>query len=190
MTFDGSVWTNGPNSVSGNGSALVDLNAGALTTGVVPATQMGSFTNHIDVAATALAAGQVLVYSGTAWTNGPQLSPTGGSGGPTASNNIPVLLSFSGTNVPVNASQGTHFRLVATNNFVLQNPSNASDAQRMIFEIIQDPVGGHTMTLGNAFKLGTDLPFINLTTNANLRDFLTCVYSGTNFYVVGFVKGY
>jgi hypothetical protein len=60
----------------------------------------------------------------------------------------------------------------------------------MTFEIIQDATGGHTMVLGNAFKVGTDLPFINLTTNANLRDFMSCVCSGTNFYVVGFIKGF
>lgn len=109
---------------------------------------------------------------------------------PTPSNNIPVSLVYSGTNVAVNASLGTHFRLLATNNFLLQNPIGASDAQRLLLEIVQDTTGGRTMTFGSAFKLGTDLPVINLTTNAGLRDFITCVCSGTNFYVVGFMKGF
>ena len=155
--------------------------------GTVPAAQMGSFTNHSDVVMAGLTAGQVLVYSGTVWTNG-LLSASGG--GPMPSNNIPVVLAYSGTNVPVNASLGTHFRLMATNNFLLQNPAGASDAQRMLFEIIQDATGGRTMTLGNAFRLGTDIPMINLTTNAGRRDYLTCVCSGTNFYILGQVKGY
>ena len=60
----------------------------------------------------------------------------------------------------------------------------------MVFEIIQDGMGGRTMVLGNAFRLGVDIPMVNLTTNANGRDFLTCVCSGTNFYVVGLVRGY
>jgi hypothetical protein len=155
--------------------------------GTVPAAQVGSFTNHSDVVVSGLTAGQVLIYNGTVWTNG-LLSASGS--GPTPSNNIPVTLAYSGTNVPVNASLGTHFRLTATNNFLLQNPAGASDAQRMVFEIIQDATGGRTMVLGNAFKLGTDIPMVNLTTNAGRRDFLTCVCSGTNFYILGFIKGY
>ena len=63
------------------------------------------------------------------------------TGGPTSSNSIPVSLVYSGTNVAVNAAAGTHFRLLATNNFLLQNPTGASDSQRMTFEIIQDAAG-------------------------------------------------
>ena len=181
------VLTNSGNSYAGNGNALLNLNANALTSGTVPAARLGSFTNHSDVMATGLGAGQVLIYNGAVWTNG-TMSASGG--GPTASNNIPVTLSYSGTNVAVNASLGTHFRLIATNNFLLQNPTGASDAQRLMFEIIQDGTGGRTMVLDNAFKFGLDIPMVNLTTNASLRDFLTCVCSGTNFYVVGLVKGY
>ena len=150
-------------------------------TGTVAPAQVGSFTNHSDVVLSGLTPGQSLAFSGTGLTNG-LISPTG--------NGMLVSLSFSGTNVPVNASVGTTFRLLATNNFLLQNPTGTSDGQRLIFEIIQDATGGRTMTLGSAFKLGTDLPLIFLTTNANRRDFLTCVNSGTNVFVVGFVKGY
>jgi hypothetical protein len=154
--------------------------------GTVPASVQGSLTNHTDVGAGNLGAGQVLAYNGALWTNGLPAVYTA----PSASNNIAITLSYSGTNVPVNAALGTHFRLLATNNFVLQNPTGAGDAQRLMFEIIQDATGGRTMTLGSAFKLSTDIPFVNLSTNANGRDFLTCVRSGTNFYVLGLVKGY
>jgi hypothetical protein len=132
-----------------------------------------------------LAAGQVLVYSGTVWTNAP-MPPSPGAAGV----NAPVLLTYSGTNVPVNAALGNYFRLTATNNFQLQNPTGAIDAQRMMFEVIQDAGGGRAMSFGNAFKFGTDLPVVNLSTNAGLRDFITTICSGTNFYVVGFVKGF
>jgi hypothetical protein len=187
LTYNGAVWTNTANSLPNNGAGLTNLNASALVTGVVPAAQVGSLTNHSDVLATNLAAGNILTYNGAVWTNGPLPSATGG---PTPSNSIPVSLVYSGTNVSVNAAAGTHFRLLATNNFLLQNPTGASDAQRVTFEIIQDATGGRTMVLGNAFKVGTDLPFVNLTTNANLRDFMTCICSGTNFYVVGLIKGF
>ncbi len=187
-TYGGLVaLTNSGNSYAGNGSALSNLNAGAFSSGIMPAAQMGSFTNHSDVVVAGLTAGQVLVFSGAVWTNA---SVSAAGAGPTPSNNIPVTLAYSGTNVPVNAALGTHFRLTATNNFLLQNPVGASDAQRLVFEIVQDAVGWRTMVLGNAFKLGTDIPMVNLTTNAGRRDFLTCVCSGTNFYILGFIKGY
>ncbi len=152
--------------------------------GTVPPAQMGKFTNHSDVVVAGLAAAQVLVYSGSVWTNGPLPSAS------FASNAPPVSLSYSGTNVPVNAALGCHFRLVATNNFLLGNPTGASDGQRIVFEVIQDATGGRTLTLGSAFRLGTDISAVNLTPTANRRDFLTGVYSGTNFYVLGLVKGY
>lgn len=151
--------------------------------GTAPPSAIGSFTNHSDVVTTGLVPGQGIFYSGAVWTNGAVTMPS-------VSNNVPVWLGYSGTNVWVDASAGTHFRLSVTNNFLLLNPSNAADAQRMIFEFIQDTNGGHTMSLGGAFKLGTDVSMVNLSTNAGRRDFLTCVSSGTNFYVVGFVKGY
>lgn len=157
----------------------------AQLSGTVPAAQAGSFTNHADLVVTGLAAGHTMIFNGTVWTN--SLPP---AAGPSPSNNIPVVLSFSGTNVAVDASAGTHFRLNVTNNFLLLNPTGAVDAQRLLFEIVQDAAGGHTMTLGSAFKLGLDIPMVNLTTNGYRRDFMTCVFSGTNFYVVGFVKGY
>ncbi len=169
----------------GNGSGLIGLNASALSSGVVPPAQEGALTNHLDVAVLGLVPGQVLVYNGTSWVNAPL--PSGGQGQGTS---VPVSLTYSGTNVPVNAAVGTHFRLTATNNFLLQNPTGAADGQRMVFEIIQDPTGGRTMTFGNAFKFSTDLPVANLSTNAGLRDFITCICSGTNFYVVGFIKGF
>src|SRR5436190_1511007 len=158
------------------------ITAGNLA-GAIPAAQLGKLTNHVDVSVAGLAAGQILIYDGAFWTNAPS-----GSTGNMGTNSAPVALAFSGTNVPVNASAGTHFRLLATNHFLLQNPAGASDSQRLVFELIQDGIGGRTMALGNAYKLGLDLPVINLTTNANGRDFMTCIASGTNFYVVGFIK--
>lgn len=160
------------------------ITAGTLATPITAA-QTGSLTNHDDVSVANLIAGQILIYNGSFWTNA--ALPSAGNNG---TNPAPVTLAYSGTNVPVNAAAGTHFRLVVTNNFLLQNPTGATDGQRLLFELIQDGVGGRTMALGNAFRLGLDLPVINLTTNANGRDFITCLASGTNFYVTGFIKGF
>ncbi len=63
--------------ITGNGSAITNLNASNLASGTVPYARAGSFTNHNDVTVTGLAAGNVIGWSGTAWTNGPQ---SGGGG--------------------------------------------------------------------------------------------------------------
>lgn len=112
------------------------------------------------------------------------------SGGPTASNAIPVTLAYEGTNVAVDAALGTHFRLTITNAFLLQSPAHSQDGQRIMCELIQDATGIRTMVLDSAFKLGADIPTIVLTTNAGQRDFLTAVCNGTNWYVVGFIRGF
>ena len=120
--------------------------------GPIAQAQLGSLTNHTDVSAGGLSAGQVLIYSGALWTNAP--SPAGVN----STNLSPVVLSYSGTNVPVNAAAGSHFRLVATNNFLLQNPTGTTDGQRLMFELIQDATGGRTLTFGSSYKFGLDLP--------------------------------
>jgi hypothetical protein len=118
--YNGTVMlTNPGNSFAGDGGGLTNLSAAALVFGVVPTAQMGSLTNHTDVLATNLAAGNVLTYNGVIWTNGSVLSATGG---PTPSNSIPISLVYSGTNVAVNAATGTHFRLLAANNFRCKTP--------------------------------------------------------------------
>jgi hypothetical protein len=157
------------------------ITAGSFS-GALSAIQVGNLTNHSDVNVLNLGPGQILIYDGIAWTNV--------SFGNNVTNVTPVALALAGTNVAVNASLGTHFRLVATTNFFLQNPTGAVDGQRLVFELIQDNAGGRTVALANLFKLSADLPAVNLTTNANGRDFMTCIASGTNFYVVGFIKGF
>jgi len=176
------------------GTATKALTAGLATNAIFAATATNAFT--ATLARSALTAGSAL-YAGTAtkalggWpSEWPAASVTNSPWLSAPSNNVPVMLAYSGTNVAVNATLGSHFRLTATNSFLLENPTGASDAQRLLFEIIQDASGGRTMSFGSAYRFGTDLPVVNLTTNSNLRDFITCVCSGTNCYVVGFMKGF
>lgn len=88
------------------------------------------------------------------------------------------------------ALQGNHFYVTLTNNRTLDNPQNARDGQRLVFELIQDSTGSRTITLGSKFAAG---PWtITLTTTASKRDFIECIYNATEdkFYIVNFQKGF
>ncbi len=94
--------------------------------------------------------------------------------------------------VATDASLGNHFRLTTTQNFTLSNPTNPTDGQRVVWEIIQDGTGSRTITLDTKFQLGSDISSVTLTTTASKRDFLTAIYNvvADKWYVVGFAKGY
>lgn len=98
-------------------------------------------------------------------------------------------------NIALDASLGNHFRVTLAGNRTLNAPTNPTDGQRIAIEVIQDATGSRTLTLTTGalgFAFGTDIPSITLTTTANLRDFIECVYNSTTqrWYVVRFVKGY
>ena len=103
----------------------------------------------------------------------------------------PVALTDAAT-VATDASLGNHFRVTLGGNRTLGNPSNPTDGQRVIWELIQDGTGSRTITLDTAFALGTDITAVTLTTTASKRDFLGAVYNATltKWLVIAFVKGY
>jgi hypothetical protein len=103
----------------------------------------------------------------------------------------PVPLTDAST-IATDASQGNHFRVILTGNHTLGNPTNPTDGQKVMWEIIQDGTGSRTITLDTQFALGTDIASITLTTTASKRDFLGAVYNATatKWYVIAFVKGY
>lgn len=95
-----------------------------------------------------------------------------------------------GATIAVNAMLANHFYCTLGGNRTLDNPSNARDGQRLIFELIQDGTGNRTITMGSKFVAG---PWtITLTTTADKRDFIECIYSSLTdkFYIVNFQKGY
>jgi hypothetical protein len=103
----------------------------------------------------------------------------------------PVTLTDAAT-IATNAAAGNHFRVTLGGNRTLGNPTNPTDGQRAIWELIQDGTGTRTITLDTNFALGTDITAVTLTTTINKRDFLGAVYNSTagKWYVVAFVKGY
>lgn len=103
----------------------------------------------------------------------------------------PVTLTDAAT-IATNASLGNYFRVTLAGNRTLGNPTNPTDGQKAIWEIIQDATGSRTLTLGSAFALGTTITSTTLTTTASKRDFLGAVYNSTaaKWYVIAFTKGF
>lgn len=103
----------------------------------------------------------------------------------------PIVLTDAAT-IVTNAALGNRFRVTLAGNRTLANPVNAVDGQQIVFEIIQDAVGGRTLTFDTKFAFGTDITAVVLTTTASKRDFITAIYNQATdrFYVVGVSKGY
>ena len=100
-----------------------------------------------------------------------------------------------GATISLDASLGNHFRVTLGGNRTLAAPTNPTDGQRIMIEVIQDGTGGRTLTLTtgtNGFAFGTDITGITLSTAINARDFIGAVYNSTaqRWYVIAFVKGY
>ncbi|WP_137815076.1 hypothetical protein [Gandjariella thermophila] len=108
-----------------------------------------------------------------------------------SSNGMPVTL----TDAPVittDASLSNHFRVTLGGNRLLANPTNATDGQKVIWEIIQDATGNRSLSLDSAFTFGTTIPSFTTTATPNRRDFLGAVYNATTarWYVLAVAKGY
>lgn len=104
----------------------------------------------------------------------------------------PDTITLNAGNADTDASLGNHFKISATANFTLTNPTNPSDGQRVMWQITQDATGSRTITLGSAFALGTDITAVVLSTAASKCDYLGAVYDSTTakWQVVMFVRGY
>ncbi|MFN7930284.1 MAG: hypothetical protein U0Y68_20630 [Blastocatellia bacterium] len=103
----------------------------------------------------------------------------------------PVTLTDAAT-VATDASAGNRFRVTLGGNRTLGNPTNPTDNQQVVWELIQDATGSRTISLDTKFTFGTDITSITLTTTAGKRDFLTAIYNSTadKWYVVGIIKGF
>lgn len=102
-----------------------------------------------------------------------------------------VVLTDAAT-IAVDLSKGNYFKVTLTDNRTLGNPTGARDGERIVFEIIQDGTGGRTLAFDTKYAFGFTLDSITLSTGANKRDFIGCIYNATTdkFYVVAFQDGF
>lgn len=101
-----------------------------------------------------------------------------------------------GATINLDASLGNLFRVTLGGNRTLAAPTNATDGQRIILEVIQDGTGGRTLTLttgsSGAFAYGTDITTLTLTGTASKRDLVGFIYSGSasRWLVTSVIKGF
>lgn len=139
------------------------------------------------------------------FVGGPQLipGPPGPTGprGPQGNTRMPspIDLVISGSAVSIDASTplGTvelapiYYRLTLTEaNVLVRNPTGMLDSQRLIIEIIQDSVGGRTVTWDTGYNFGIDIASATPTVTPNKRDFVAWLYSNGKWDCVGFTNGY
>lgn len=101
--------------------------------------------------------------------------------------------------VAVDVSLGNYFRLLTTSAVgatrALGAPTNATDGQKIIVEVIQDATGSRALTYATgtgAYAFSTDVPSPTLSTGANKRDYLGFVYNGSasRWHLLAVTKGF
>lgn len=172
---------------SGSTTPTITHNLGTLN---VEVTVRDASGNEVGVPNQAATINTVVLNFTTAPTAN-QYTVTISTGAPVNPAPAPQTLTDAAT-VATNAALGNHFRVTLGGNRTLGNPTNPTDGQKIIWELIQDATGSRTITLDTAFALGTDLTAITLTTTANKRDLLGAIYNASlaKWLVVAFIKGF
>lgn len=201
--------------LSGGGDLSADRTlsiskADSSTDGYLSSTDWTTFSQKVSVSSGA--AGKIAKFSGTDSITqsviaekdgligiGLSVDPSynlevGGSIKATDGSFLPQVktLSISSGLVSTDASIGNHFRISATSDFTLSNPTNASDGQRIIWEITQDSTGGREITLGDKFIIPDNVPDVILSTTPLVTDMISVIYNSSkdSFIVTGFIKEY
>jgi len=81
-----------------------------------------------------------------------------------------------GPTISIDGSAGSQYNVVIAGNRTLLNPTNPIDGKKIIIKVTQDGVGGRTLTLDTAYKLGTDISALNLSNTPNATDYIGFVY--------------
>lgn len=173
-----------------------------------PAGDLGGNASVPTVTATHLTSALPVAQGGTAATTaGAALTSLGAfpAAGGTVSGNTAVTGTLSATKaitagvvaltdaatIVVDASLGNHFRVTIAGNRTLGAPSNPTDGQKIVFEVIQDGTGSRTLAYNAAYAFSTDIPSPTLTTAASKRDFLGFSYNSTSavWYCLAVLRG-
>ena len=94
--------------------------------------------------------------------------------------------------IAIDASLGNYFRVTLGGNRTLGAPTNPTDGQNIIVEVIQDGTGTRTLAYNAIYAFGVDVPQPTMTTTINKRDFLFFKYNSTAnlWYCLAVAKGY
>lgn len=177
------------------GGALA-MNAGASSVGV------GGTVSLTAGSSASMAGGSITITGGAGTTTGGDVTVSGGAGGSGAAGK-PILVSpvikgltvvtlTDAATIATDASLANHFRVTLGGNRTLGNPTNPTDGQKVVWEVIQDGDGNRTLAYDTQFTFGTDVASCTVSTTASKRDFIGAIYNSTatKWYVTSCVRGY
>lgn len=103
----------------------------------------------------------------------------------------PADLGFAAV-IATDASVSSHFRVTLTGDAELDNPTGLRPGQKVLWELVQDAVGGHALTLGTMFVVSSEVGAVILSSAPGARDFVGGIYNElTNkIYVVALARGF
>lgn len=97
-------------------------------------------------------------------------------------------LSVVANHVSTDASAAAVFLVDADDDFTLDNPTNATDGQRIIWRIKQDATGSRIITLDSKFTVNSEISSVVLSTAASAIDHIGAIYNEADdkFEIVAF----
>lgn len=102
-----------------------------------------------------------------------------------------VVALTDGVNIATDASLGNIFTVTLAGNRTMDNPTNGTVGQTIIYRIKQDATGTRTLALGTEFRGSTDVPLPTLTTTANAVDYVMFIRSSvTTWDILATNKGF
>ena len=88
------------------------------------------------------------------------------------------------TSLATDLSLGTVFEADATDNFTLENPTNPTAGQKIVWRIKQDVTGTRVITYGTKFRAAAALT-TTLSTAASAVDYIGAIYrAGDDLYEI------
>jgi hypothetical protein len=94
--------------------------------------------------------------------------------------------------ITVDASLGNDFRVTIAGNRTMADPTNATDGQKIVFQITQGAGGSFTLTWGSGYLFSPNLPQPTLSTPAGQTDLLAFIYNAAlgKWLLVAYVVGF
>jgi hypothetical protein len=94
--------------------------------------------------------------------------------------------------IATDASLGNFFTVTLGGNRTLGNPTNSTDQQRVLWQIVQDGTGSRTLAFGTNFKFGSEITGCTISSTASSVSYITAIYnsSQTKWHVVSCNTGF
>jgi hypothetical protein len=89
----------------------------------------------------------------------------------------------------VAADTASHHHITLSGNVTLNFPAPATSNEcYVMLTVVQNGIGGHTITWGTGTRLAASGTAPSMTTTANAKDIVMFYFTGGSWYMVSFVK--